>query len=446
MANYFVHPTNGNNLNPGTESLPWRDFTKSLSATVVAGDTVRYRGGTYVSTGHFFVSSGSVGAPITHRNYEGETPIWDLSIAVPFLGSLNFDSPHGGNYIFDGLEITSGTLGRVGEQTQDLPNIIYRNLYGHGITTPGADNVSILRIDRHADYIIEDSVFENVFSTHPTPGNNADLVKNYSAYRGIIRRCIFRNATGTGFQQKHGNPNGQPAFEMHDCVISGIDNGPCVGLFPTGTQAPIYGTNIHNCLFDGQAFLSLHTDTNAQCTSHSFNNNTVIISPNGRGWFNRGITGVEQQNNIFYGTAGGGGVNGANNSGSMATDLGTGAIWNAGWSTLRNNCYHGIGNNFTTQFNGGWHIDRNGPSLIMYDTLPAWKAATSTSRTSIPAGHESGSIVANPLFENPVLDFGGYTLAANSPCRGAGFGGVDMGWTSAVAPPVQPTGKLIVCF
>lgn len=45
-VDYFV-ATTGNDANPGTETLPWRTVQKAAD-TMVAGDTVFIRAGTYV--------------------------------------------------------------------------------------------------------------------------------------------------------------------------------------------------------------------------------------------------------------------------------------------------------------------------------------------------------------------------------------------------------------
>jgi parallel beta-helix repeat protein len=67
--------TSGNDLNPGSQSQPWKTIQKA-AATMVAGDTVIIHGGTYyeeVSP----VNSGTKGEYITYQNYGDEEVIID---------------------------------------------------------------------------------------------------------------------------------------------------------------------------------------------------------------------------------------------------------------------------------------------------------------------------------------------------------------------------------
>jgi hypothetical protein len=63
---YYVAP-NGNNANPGTEAQPWQTITKA-NQTLVAGDTVYIKAGTYSSYIEP-INSGTAQNPIVFRNY-----------------------------------------------------------------------------------------------------------------------------------------------------------------------------------------------------------------------------------------------------------------------------------------------------------------------------------------------------------------------------------------
>ncbi len=69
-ATYYV-ATNGNDGNPGTSSSPFRTVQKGLN-TVQPGDTCIIRGGTY-NEALVLGQSGTSSAPITVKNYTGET-------------------------------------------------------------------------------------------------------------------------------------------------------------------------------------------------------------------------------------------------------------------------------------------------------------------------------------------------------------------------------------
>src|SRR4030067_2743550 len=71
-TNYYVdqnHPSSSNQ-NPGTESQPWNTITKA-NQTLVAGDTVYIKAGTYTS----YIApsnSGTSSNRITYRNYAND--------------------------------------------------------------------------------------------------------------------------------------------------------------------------------------------------------------------------------------------------------------------------------------------------------------------------------------------------------------------------------------
>lgn len=80
-ADRYVHPTAGNNANPGTLALPWRTFQFAAS-NAAAGDVVYLRGGTYSERITVGVS-GNVGAPIEFRAFTGEVPVVDQTGVTP---------------------------------------------------------------------------------------------------------------------------------------------------------------------------------------------------------------------------------------------------------------------------------------------------------------------------------------------------------------------------
>jgi hypothetical protein len=78
---YYVAPT-GSDSNPGTESQPWQTIQKAAD-TLVAGDTVYIRAGTYEEQ-VIPLNSGSAGDYITYAAYPGETVTIDgSSITLP---------------------------------------------------------------------------------------------------------------------------------------------------------------------------------------------------------------------------------------------------------------------------------------------------------------------------------------------------------------------------
>lgn len=78
---YYVAPT-GNDSAPGTFDQPWKTIQKAAQ-TMIAGDTVIIRGGTYYEQ-VVPLNSGSPGGMITYAAYPGETPVLDgTGVALP---------------------------------------------------------------------------------------------------------------------------------------------------------------------------------------------------------------------------------------------------------------------------------------------------------------------------------------------------------------------------
>jgi hypothetical protein len=66
MAEYFVHPIEGNDANPGTELAPWKTIPGMAGANAVAsGDIINVRNGTWVKNDRLILS----GNNLTYRGY-----------------------------------------------------------------------------------------------------------------------------------------------------------------------------------------------------------------------------------------------------------------------------------------------------------------------------------------------------------------------------------------
>jgi hypothetical protein len=80
---YYV-AKNGNNANPGTLAQPWLTIQKAAT-TMLGGDTVYIRGGTYNERVNLFYRSNASGPYITFTNYPGEEVILDgTGIAIQY--------------------------------------------------------------------------------------------------------------------------------------------------------------------------------------------------------------------------------------------------------------------------------------------------------------------------------------------------------------------------
>jgi hypothetical protein len=83
-AELYVSPT-GNDAGPGTLAAPWKTLQRAAN-TAQPGDVVYVRGGKYAERVKFNVS-GTAEAPIVFANYEGETPVFDLTGVTPTAAS-----------------------------------------------------------------------------------------------------------------------------------------------------------------------------------------------------------------------------------------------------------------------------------------------------------------------------------------------------------------------
>jgi len=103
-ATYYVAP-NGSDAGPGSLAAPWRTIQKAAN-TVVAGDTVLVRSGTYAER-VVLVASGTPGAEITFAAYPGEAPVIDgATVTMPDATHVVLDT---NGYFDDGAAGPTGT-------------------------------------------------------------------------------------------------------------------------------------------------------------------------------------------------------------------------------------------------------------------------------------------------------------------------------------------------
>ena len=99
---YYVAPTGGSDLNPGTITQPWATWQRAFDVAQ-AGDTVFFRGGVwYLKPGQTVDLMNKDGAPgkyIHFFNYPGEVPILDGSQIVPPKPASGQFTYSGGPYI-----------------------------------------------------------------------------------------------------------------------------------------------------------------------------------------------------------------------------------------------------------------------------------------------------------------------------------------------------------
>jgi len=120
-TNYYVAKT-GNNTNQGTLSSPWLTIGKA-AATMVAGDTVNIRAGTYNEHIAPANSGNSTLGNITYQEYTGETVIVDGT------GTVGWD--------------WDGVFSLVGKSYISIKNISIINSRGFGVFASGSHHLTI---------------------------------------------------------------------------------------------------------------------------------------------------------------------------------------------------------------------------------------------------------------------------------------------------------------
>ena len=144
-ANIYYVETNGNNSNPGTEIQPWKTIQKAAN-TLVAGDTVFIKGGTY-NERVVIQNSGTPNNYVVFSNYQNDTVIVDGS-GISWGSNWNglFDIS-GKSYIkISGLNIKNADYGGFWIENSDhivIENSCTYNTFSSGI---GVWNSSFITI------------------------------------------------------------------------------------------------------------------------------------------------------------------------------------------------------------------------------------------------------------------------------------------------------------
>ena len=217
-ATYYVAP-NGSDANPGTEMQPFATMEKA-QATVLAGDTVYFRGGTYLYTsataanGVLLDKSGKAGSRINYFAYPSEVPVFDFS-GMTAMARIT------------GFRVTASYLHMKGLELKGVPqnittaneswgihivgnNSVFENLNLHHIQGPGlfiagtgSDN-QVINCDSHHNYDPKSSAGdgENAdgFGCHGGGGNlfsgcrawwNTDDGFDFISAKGV---CVVENS------------------------------------------------------------------------------------------------------------------------------------------------------------------------------------------------------------------------------------------------------------
>lgn len=206
-AIYYV-AVNGSDTNAGDVNHPFATIQRAQQ-TVVAGDTVYVRGGTYVMTESqialqqsiwsyvtYLDKSGSSGKRINYWAYPGEKPVFDLSNIKPANYRITAFQVMGSWIHIKGLEVT-GVQVTILTHTQSEcfenqgSNNIYEQLVMHdgmaiGFYLIKGSNNLILNCDayRNWDNVSENKLGGNVdgFGCHPSKGGTGNVFRGCRAW------------------------------------------------------------------------------------------------------------------------------------------------------------------------------------------------------------------------------------------------------------------------
>jgi len=208
---YYVAPT-GSDSNPGTESQPWQTIQKAAD-TLVAGDTVYIRAGTYEEQ-VIPVNSGSANNYITYASYPGETVMIDgNSITLPKYET--------------GLFV--------------VEDINYIKVSGLGIVNAGPnDNNAGIYVDNAHHVIIENNYTYNTASSGIGVWDGSNI---------IIDGNEVRLACNDG-EQEDITVSGTDTFEIKNNHVHeggpGTNGGEGITVKGGATNGKIYKNHVHD--------------------------------------------------------------------------------------------------------------------------------------------------------------------------------------------------------
>jgi hypothetical protein len=385
--------TDGDNGAAGSIGAPWLTIQHAAD-TMVAGDTVYIRGGTYAQAGTCGTptssvcaikpkNSGTSGNPITYTNYQEEAVVIDQ------------ETVYGGFYIFtknyitiDGLEIKNAFW--TGIQVADgNTNLIVQNNHIHHIDGDPGMNVAGVRPDGSDAALVKDNIIHDIAVDGDQDNANAAGVISFDMINSIVEGNTIYNA-GQGFRDKRPVATGNNITRnniIHDTFV-GITLGPN-GAYTTADNK-MYGNVIYDCTA-GDGATGIQILASGSSTGLEVYNNT--ISRCGWGINHRGHPDSKIWNNLISNPD----VNGS------SQDLTT-AMRVEDMTDLVFSDYNLIYQTVSTYdpyftISGGWH----------YDTV----AGIQTDFTE-----EVGSVTSDPLFAN--LGAKDFRLQSGSPAIDAG--------------------------
>ena len=415
---YYISPTGTADWASCTSiNTPCHVYTALDNA--VAGDTMLFLDGTYPMTRRYDWNYRYPNWPI-ERSGTAENPIVFKSLnlhGAKLHSSVGHEGASIGSYLedyihWDGFELTAsnadGSRSWANAQIYNGIGCAFKNLKIRGTYIPSTDNNTGMRLEKSQGLFVENNhIYDFTGDSH-----NVGALMTYDVDNSTIKNNLFENST-MGFYVK-----GYP----HKTLI--IENNWFKGnvegvLETTGTIASNVHPTPHNedikvrhNLFTGQTSFNLALDGDESDTVKGerfiYNNNTIYGGVSGIYWYGASEgAGATIYNNIIHAVTG--------------TSLRSSYAWAADPIASDHNLL--TANTPVVALRSRYP----GPVDDDYDTIAAWQASTELYGGASPG---AGSITGDPLFVNAsgtMAERNDFVLAANSPAKGSGRNGADMG-------------------
>jgi hypothetical protein len=382
-SNVYYVAKNGSDSYPGTVNQPWLTIQKAAN-TIVAGDTVYIKAGTY-SERVIPKNSGTTGSYITYKNYGSDV--------VYINAGSNIENIYGNrkNYLqFIGLRLTGTTT--YGINISGSSYIILKNLY-----LANSKSCGILGYGT-ASYVTIDGCEVTKTNTKATDeGISLAYINNFE-----IKNCMVHDITASGrvgIDVKHGCSNGS----IHDNEVYNVSSA---GIYldahgQTISNVSIYNNKIHDN--DNNWGIQIFDEVgSSSVTGLSIYNNLIYNNRGGIGiLFNASDTyNFKIINNTLYNT----------DDGTIVNIYIAPSYSYLKSCVVRNNIIYSLnrdryGIKYTDYSKGGVTIDHN----LFYNSGGSWIS-----------GNRLGTsyVTSDPLFTNKTgYDF---ALTSSSPAKDKG--------------------------
>ncbi len=404
---YYV-AKNGNDANPGTETQPWLTIQKAAN-TLVAGDTVYIRGGTYYERVSA-VNSGNANAYITYSSYPGELAIIDGQNQVISANPFNIVSK---SYIIvqnikvqNNIQAASINLAwgvGVGIYVSSshhikILNCITQSTGGAGIFAIGyAANQQY--IEGNEDLVADGNRIIDPSLWIASDGNayqeGFDMI-------GVTNFVLRNNVITGGYKEKIDAKNGAKYGRIYNNTIIGNFNIPYSGISPngagiyldTGTDIDVYNNHVETTTIG----IGIGTESGTTTNNVKVYNNIVKGATIGIRVLSFGSTGNKNNvgvfNNILYGNPQ------------------YGILWDSSSPCPNANCW--VRNNIATSNGNNLVVSGSG---VTYDhNIVSGDPKYVNPPNDFHYQSTSPAIDAGSSVNAPSLDFDG-----NSRPRGAGY-------------------------